>query len=275
MNNKFKSEIYFISLYGSKRYIDLKKYLNNKSLNAKIIRAISIKNKSFKGLKRELCFQMHKEIYPGIIPTDREVACSISHMHAIKTSNINNPLVLLEDDARIIKNTRLFKTILARIEKIDMYDIVLLGFSKSDYKTEKYINLINPFLKTYDLAIEGYEFHLGERYKHTTSGAVGYLISPKAKKKLIEIEKTFRLADDWKILDNLGFKIGYLSPTIIEEDITMISSLDHKQYFIRPLKTNILMVDLILSLRRRILFCYRFILLFLKKLDLFKSFKRL
>ena len=275
MNIKFKSEIYFISLYRSNRYSDLEKYLNNKSFKAKIIRAISIKNKSFKELKKGFCYEMHKEFYPGIIPTDREVACTISHMHAIKKSDINNSLVLMEDDARITKNISLFKAILARIEKLDKYDIVLLGFSKSDYKTEKYINLINPFLKTYDLAIKGYKFHLGERYKHTTSGAVGYLINPKAKKKLIKMEKTFRLADDWKILDNLGFKIGYLNPTIIEEDISMISSLDHKQYFIRPLKTNILIIDLILSLRRRILFCYRFILLFLKKLDLFKSFKRL
>ena len=111
------------------RYIDLKKYLNNKSLKAKIIRAISIKNKSFRELKNEFCFEMHKEFYPEIVPTDREVACTLSHIHAIKKSDINNSLVLMEDDARITKNISLFKAILARIEKIDMYDIVLLGFS--------------------------------------------------------------------------------------------------------------------------------------------------
>ena len=51
-------------------------------------------------------------------------------MHAIKKSDINNSLVLMEDDARITKNISLFKAILARIEKLDKYDIVLLGFSQ-------------------------------------------------------------------------------------------------------------------------------------------------
>ena len=127
------------------------------------------------------------------------------------------------------------------IEKISDYDIVLLGFSKSDYETEKYINLINPFLKIFTLPIKNHRYHVGERYNHTTSGAVGYFINKKGKEKILDIERNFRLADDWKILDDLGLRIGYLKPTVIMEDIDMNSSLNHKQYFIRPLKTNFLL----------------------------------
>ena len=152
------------------------------------------------------------------------------------------------------------------LEKVKKFDIILLGFSRSDNKTEEYLNLVNPFLKFLKLQIKNHKYYVGERFKHSTSGALSYLVTPKGKQKIIKYNKKFRVADDWPLLESLGLKIGYLKPTIIEEDMRVESSLDHKQYFIRPRKTGILFNDLIIFLGRRFLF-YRFSRVLLKKFN--------
>ena len=196
MTFKFKGEIYFISLFRSKRFYELKKYLKNKSLNAKIIRAFSINNTKFNLQKSFFSYKKYKKFHSGMFPTDREIACSISHLNAIRKSDMNQGLVICEDDARLLINEKLFTNILGSIEKISDYDIVLLGFSKSDYETEKYINLINPFLKIFTLPIKNHRYHVGERYNHTTSGAVGYFINKRKRKKSLILSVIF----DWLMI---------------------------------------------------------------------------
>ena len=272
MNIKLNTDIYCISLKRSKRYYEFKKYIKNKSLEIKFAKVLSFKSKDFHYLKKNLSYEKHMFYNKGRMPTDREIACSISHQIAINNSDSKKNVLILEDDARFKIKISLLKRILSIIEKTHYYDIILLGYSKSDKKTEDYINLVNPFLKKIKLPIKRQNYYLGERFEHSTSGAVGYVVTPSAKKKLIQFDNVFRLADDWVLLDSLGLKIGYLNPTIIREDITMISSLDHTQDFIRPKKTNIIIIDILLSLRRRIIFLYRLLILFFRKWKNFLTF---
>ena len=48
---------------------------------------------------------------------------------------------------------------------------------------------------------------------------------------MIKLNKIYHLADDWKLLAELGIKIGYLNSTIIIENINLNSSLNHSQVF--------------------------------------------
>ena len=264
---KSKLEIYAISLLGTKRNKVFKKYLKNNDFEVKIIKALAVENKDFPIKKNNLSYLKHNEFNAKDKKTDREIACFISHMEAIKKSDKNKSLLLLEDDARLKISFKVFHEILSELEKVKKFDIILLGFSRSDNKTEEYLNLVNPFVKSLRLQIKDHKYYVGERFKHSTSGALSYLITPKGKQKLIKFKKIFRVADDWPLVESLGLNVGYLKPTIIEEDMNVESSLDHEQYFIRPRKTGFLINDLIISLGRRVLFCYRFSRVLIKKFN--------
>ena len=102
------------------------------------------------------------------MPTRNEIACTLIHINALKKSKKEKNLVILEDDARFNIDVNLFKQILEKLENYFYYDIVILGFSKSDYKSESYINLVNPFLARYKLKIKDFDYSIGDRYFHTT-----------------------------------------------------------------------------------------------------------
>ena len=266
MKNYFKSEIFCISIYKSDRYYNFKKYLKNKRIDYKIIKAISSKEKRFKNLTKTFSYEMFNKFRNTQSPSEREMACYLSHIKAIKKSDKNRSLIILEDDARFKVRLDLFKKIIKKLEQIEHYDIFLLGYSKSDSITEDYLNLVNPFLRFIKLPINKYKYLVGDRYKQTTCGAIGYLITANAKQKILKNEKIFRFADDWEILENIGLKIGYLKPTIIQEDIGQLSTLNHKQHFIRPYITGVFIIDFILSLRRKFIFFIRISKFFIKKI---------
>ena len=54
------------------------------------------------------------------------------------------------------------------------------------------------------------KYFIGDRYIHSTSGAVGYFLTENAKKKILDLKNVFHLADDWQLLYDCGIKIGYL-----------------------------------------------------------------
>ena len=264
MKSDYKTEIFCISIFNSERYLKFIEYIRQFKINFKLIEATTPKSENFLKISNLFNYEKHKIYHMDKLPSELEIACTISHLNAINISNINKNLVIFEDDSRFKINIELFKDILSEIEDHNFYDVIIFGFSKSDRKSEEYINVINPFISRYKLKIENYKYFIGDRYFHTTSGALGYFIRPSGKRKLIILNKIYHLADDWKLLEELGLKIGYLNSTIIWEDINLDSSLKHSQVFIRPKSTRFPFINFLLFVRRRLLFLYRKIILIVK-----------
>ena len=110
------------------------------------------------------------------------------------------------------------KEVLDCIEKLHQkYDILIFGFSKCDETSDHQLNISNPILPTINLNYLGY--FIGERLINSTSGALAYYLSVKAKKKISFLEEIYHVADDWNFYSDLGLKIGYIYPTLVIEDL--------------------------------------------------------
>ena len=77
------------------------------------------------------------------------------------------------------------------------------------------------------------KYSIGERLIHTTSGALAYYLSPSAKKKIALLKEIYHVADDWHFYSNFGIKIGYIFPTLVIEDLSQKSTLDHNEKYFR------------------------------------------
>ena len=137
--------------------------------------------------------------------------------------------------------------------------VIILGFSKCDEVSYKQINIGNPFVKT--INFNNFKYSLGERLIHSTCGTVAYYLSPSAKKKISSLEKIFHVADDWKFYSDLGIKIGYVYPSIVIEDLTQKSTIDHNENYFRQLRYKNKFINSLLIIRRYTIGFFRKILL--------------
>ena len=255
------NEIIYITLKDSERSISYRNYLNSINLIAKPFFGFDLRKLSdstqFKNFSKKKFYERY-----GRNPTSSEVGCALSHLKAIQLSDSSEPLIIFEDDALLKVKLKVFLKIVDLIKNIDKYEIVIFGFSKCDLISDYELNIVNPFLPLFKL--KNFKYSIGERLIHSTSGALGYYLSPSAKRKIASLENIFHVADDWNFYSNMGLKIGYVYPSIVIEDLDQKSTLNHNEKYFRPSKSNYKFVNNLLSFRRYFVGLIRRLLLIFK-----------
>lgn len=243
-------EITYITLKDNERALIYSNYLKSINLIAKPFYGFDFRKLSnvseFKNFSKKNFEKRYKRK-----PSSSEIGCSLSHFEAINHSDISKPLIILEDDARLKENSDVFLKLIELITKNNNYEIIIFGFSKSDEISDYEINIINPFVPT--VKMNNSRYSIGERLIHTTSGALAYYLSPSAKKKILSLKKIFHVADDWRFYSKLGLRIGYVYPTIVIEDLTQKSTLNHNEDYIRHRVLDIKILNNFLIYRRVLL----------------------
>ena len=179
--------------------------------------AVDLREVKLVNLDNQFNLDKFKNIY-GEGLSSGMVGCSISHLSLYKklaASELDFHLIV-EDDFIIKKNSKDILNIINEAVEINA-DILLLGYSKMN----RYLNLIydisNPMLVVKRNKKSGYK--LGPRYRNTSSGTVGYVVSKRFVKTIsTHISKPWFVADEWQEYADLGYKILHVSPLIIEED---------------------------------------------------------
>ncbi len=223
-------EIIYITLKNNERSLIYSDYLKSINLCAKPFygfdfRNISVSNE-FKNFSKKKFFNKY-----GRRPTSAEIGCVLSHFEVIKSSKSRDPLIILEDDALLKVSSKVFIKILDSINNTDRYEIVIFGFSKCDEISDYQLNISNPFLAT--KTFKNLDYSLGERLVNSTSGALAYYLSPSAKKKISLLSNIHHVADDWDYYSKLGIKIGYIYPSLVIEDLSQKSTLNHNENYFR------------------------------------------
>jgi glycosyl transferase, family 25 len=143
-----------------------------------------------------------------------EYGCALSHLGLWKkmVSDGCEAAIVLEDDALIAAEmVGLCQEVLATQE----LDVLLLGYSKVSPKDGCTKNIAEPIrVQTHSF---GYE--IGMAYREIRSGTVGYLITLKGAKKLIEIQmEALSVADDWPRFRRAGIRILHARPGLVKEN---------------------------------------------------------
>jgi len=254
-------EIIYITLKDNERSLIYSKYLKSINLIAKPFYGFDFRKFSefheFKNFSKKKFFDRY-----GRNPSSSEIGCSLSHFEAIKLSENEDPLIILEDDALLKVNSKVFLKLIELINNNTKYEIIIFGFSKSDEISDYQLNIINPFVPT--IKFENLKYSIGERLVHTTSGALAYYLSPSAKKKISLLKEIYHVADDWRFYSNYGIKIGYIYPTVILEDLSQKSTLDHNEKYFRARSSNNLFIKKFLKIKSYLIGLFRKIILTLK-----------
>tara|TARA_Y100001978_G_C23607027_1_gene391673 strand:- start:33 stop:857 length:825 start_codon:yes stop_codon:yes gene_type:complete len=258
MKGKNFNEIVYITLKDSERSLNYYNYLNSINLIAKPFFGFDFRKLSdlnqFNNFSKKKFYKRY-----GRNPTSSEIGCTLSHLKAIQLSDSPEPLIILEDDALFKVKLKVFLRIVEFIKNVNKYEIVIFGFSKCDEISDYELNIVNPFLPIFNL--KNLKYSIGERLIHSTSGALGYYLSPSAKRKISSLENIFHVADDWNFYSNLGLKIGYVYPSILIEDLDQKSTLNHNEQYFRPSNSNN-------KLLNNLYVCRRYLIGFFRKLFL-------
>lgn len=160
--------VLIIHLLGSKERLDFQRQqFARLQLNFEILPAISIANISEQ--------QYHEQAFGWQRPLRKvELACFLSHKTAWeKVVELNQPCLILEDDAVLAKNSR---EVLENIEQQQFSDIDLINL---EVRSRKKIVSKQP-----KVSLLNGQFKLFELYQDRT-GAAGYILYPSGAKKLI------------------------------------------------------------------------------------------
>ncbi len=255
-------KINVISILDSKRYRQVKLRLARLGFKINISHAIDLREKTLGSLYDVFDVKSFEARY-GRSPSSGEVGCVLSHLKAIKELNSKSIHggVIFEDDVLPLRDASIFQKIYEDIA-VSSFDIVVLGYSKTDNNTENYINLMNPLLPVFHTE-ESYV--IGPRYQDTTSGAVGYVVNQKAVAVISDMSFSSHLADDWAYYASIGLSIGYVSPMLVREDILECrSTLGHDSGFIAPKNSKYLFIRMLLKMRRATIGYYRLQIMKLK-----------
>lgn len=196
---------------------------------------------------QKLNFSFYNAFEPHTLPdsikraenlTAGEICCALGHVKIceefIEESSGNDILLIMEDDAKIHADLNKKKQYLTELHKV--FDVVILGYSKSDDKLYKKMQFFRPVLK-YKVS-DG--FFAGIPYKQWTCGTVAYSVSQRGAEKIIKINSAIDCkADDWPYFESMGLKIAHALPNFVSEDFQVFpSSLENERK--TYVKTNIL-----------------------------------
>lgn len=198
--------------------ISLKKsHRRNKftSLNVKIFDAIENDDEE---IFNENIFKL---LY-GRNPRQGEIGCALSHYYIAKQHVYNTAewSLVLEDDAIFDGDLLSFKDTCPFVSKPT---ILVLGHSKTKKKNLFVQRLIQPLRNPYKL--NSIEFgHSDINF----CGTVGYMANRAASQLIAKNDSIFWLADDWRVIRNMGVDVVHIKEPLVYEDFDGVSSTGNK-----------------------------------------------
>ncbi|CAH6034980.1 hypothetical protein AN2363V1_1725, partial [Klebsiella oxytoca] len=149
-----------------------------------------------------------------------ERSCAYSHIkisNKICKSKVPYSIVM-EDDAELHENLDDKTESLLRLHEV--FDVIILGYSKVEYKRHRQMQFIRPVLR---LKVNNYS--VAFPYKQWKCGTVCYSISHNGSLKLQEINQNAEhTADDWYNFEKAGLTIGHYSPIFVTENYESFGS---------------------------------------------------
>lgn len=115
-----------------------------------------------------------------------ELGCFLSHLEVIKTSSLNHPTLILEDDVKFCKNFNItLKNILKRLpKKSPEWDILFLAqitFIRQVFKTATLLQIKKEIPKGI--------FRIFDAKSHYAASTSAYVINPRSKDKILNALK--------------------------------------------------------------------------------------
>lgn len=164
-----------------------------------------------------------------------EKGCSLSHFEVINDFFLNsndNFLTVLEDDAVLLEG---FDSVISGIQELDssLPLIIVIGLSKVKRSTFWIQELKWPLRNK--LSIGGVVFGQGA---NNYFGTVGYVINKAAAGIIANQNHIFWVADDWRIISNMGISVFYTNTPVVLEDFNTNSSTGNKVVCSNSFKDN-------------------------------------
>ncbi len=229
----YSLDAHIISLNDSPRREVCRKRLTAKGYNPIFHDAFDARNINQKELDCVFDMDLFKDIFDYRIGPE-VIGCTLSHYNLykdlLKLKTTSDYYLIVEDDCIPIATLGEVKSIIDAAKNIP-FDILILGYSKTDEDEYETINKMNPFQK---IRISG-KYNIGIRYKETPCGAVAYVVSSDFLKKITTtILKPYYVADEWNFFKNkLKSSILHVKPLCFLEDYkNMTSNLEENRVIV-------------------------------------------
>ena len=135
-----------------------------------------------------------------------EIGCTISHHLLIKKFSMSADewSVVCEDDALVTKEIDRILICIEKI-KIDQPTVLLLGHSKTIPDNMVFQRLKHPLGNK--IVLCDYEFGMNKWVSGCGVGTLSYVINRSAAEILSQHVKAYWVADDWKLIQNMGINV--------------------------------------------------------------------
>ena len=146
-----------------------------------------------------------------------EIGCSMSHFSLISkyAKRDEGNITILEDDAITEPD---FIDCINEISNLrdDTPSIYLLGYAKTSKKHRNIRHFKYPLSRKFNVG----SFVFGDSSQNQC-GAVGYVINQSAAQIIANSKHVFWVADEWRVIKNLGINVYYpLNPVVYEDLVT-------------------------------------------------------
>lgn len=202
------------------RRSDLKKILERMNIDYYFYNAFDARGLSEEDIKKYYS-PLQREIAKRRPLTRGEIGCALSHMKCYEDflENDEEILLVLEDDADL---TDFDIGILDFYRNISVnFDVLIIGKSKIKREDMRFLKKVNPMKFLFDYK----KYKIGISYENGTCGTVGYIISRRGARELVDNfykkynSKVAFLADDWDLFEKTGnIKIAHIYPQMIFEN---------------------------------------------------------
>lgn len=241
VGSNMKIKVYVVSLLdANERRNAISEQLLGKGFSFTIVDSVDFREILPKNL--EHLYNIHPDSSLKRVITSGEVGCALSHIKTYEefiATNYDYALIL-EDDAILDRVNPSKLEEYCEVLNVD-YDVILLGYSKLAQAKEKKYYLQYPIKTKYSFD----KYRLGEAWKNSASGAVGYIITRKGVEKILRdysIQHKIRtVADDWLYFEKVcGLNILHVRPVIVFENfINLNSSLEEERAIVQYSNENI------------------------------------
>lgn len=195
-------------------------------------------------------------------PTSAEIGAALGHRVAYISlvESRERFAIVLEDDVKFDVDPRKLESLESWC-KDNHFDVLILGYSKFDQVYQKHFDLVNPIVKVATFPPDG---AICCRFRESTYGSLGYVISRSAAERLINNTNPDYLSDDWTLISR-DVEVLHVSPSLIWEDYLRIPSMSgHDNAPLRPVEYKSLLLNVLLYISRKFKHYYRLTLLWIR-----------
>lgn len=220
--------------------ISLKKSLRRQKFNALNIKFFDAIEIDYEKIFDSKVFKL---VY-GREPRNGEIGCALSHYYTAKQHvDITGEWSLVLEDDAIFENDLLnFKDTCPCVAKPT---ILVLGHSKTKKKNLCIQRLIQPLKNTYTL--NNVEFgHSDVNF----CGTVGYMANRAASQLIANNDSIFWLADDWRVIKNMGIDVVHIKEPLVYEDFDGVSTTGNKVVVEHDILRNPLQITYLIILNQ-------------------------